>query len=252
MKHVVVPFLLLGLFFVAVICRAQEMPADEALSFIARTDKLMSPAEYESWMVMTNYKPGRQPTKNRTHVYRREDKMVAIFLDPPIQKGEAFIRSGDDMWMYLPRSKKVTRIGAKETSMGGEASNADLMRVDLARDYTAVSAVTEDVSGRASWKIELKARDRSISYDRIICWIDKDSGIPSRREYYALSGRKMKTMTFSDVRMLGSRQRPGAMLIVNEDNPEYRTEMVVETLKEGLAQGDQIFTPSYVQQGLLR
>jgi outer membrane lipoprotein-sorting protein len=248
MKRLLIPLALL----VATLCGAQEMASDEALKYVAETDRLLYPAEYEAWMIMSNFKPDKAPTRNRTHVYRREDKMVAIFLDPPIQKGEAFIRSGDDMWMYLPRSKKITRIGTKDTSMGGEASNADIMRVDLARDYTVISATTEEANGRAAWKIELKAKDRSISYDKIVCWMDKKTSMPIKREYFALSGRKLRTMTFGEIRKLGSRARPSLMSIVNEENPEYKSEISVESVKEGLSLGDQIFTPSYVQQGLLR
>lgn len=35
--------------------------------------------------------------------------------------------------------KKVMRIGAKDASMGGEASNADVMRTTMADDYSLES-----------------------------------------------------------------------------------------------------------------
>ena len=50
---------------------------------------------------------------------RKGDKMLIIFVEPPSQRGQVFIRDGDDMWMYLPRSKKVMRVGTKDDFYGG-------------------------------------------------------------------------------------------------------------------------------------
>ena len=227
------------------------MTDQEIKELLVRTDNNATPKQYEGMMVMKNYKPDQDMVQNRTHLYFKNDKVIAVFVSPPIQKGQAFVRDGDNMWMFLPKSKKVTRIGAKDKSMGGEASNADIMRTKLAEDYDGVYLGDETVGGVACYKIELKARERTVAYDKVVYWISKDKELPVKREYYTLSGKKSRTMTFGDIKMLGGRERPALMVISNEENKDYKTEIIIESLSPDAKIEDYIFTPAYVKQGIL-
>lgn len=152
---------------------------------------------------------------------------------------------------YLPRSKKVMRIGAKDASMGGEASNADVMRTTMADDYHPVYLGEEVMEGVVCHKLELTAKRRTVAYDKVIYWIDKGKEIPVRREYYALSGKKLRTMYFQDVKVLGGLERPSRIRIENAEQKEYWTELILEKINPDVEWEDYIFTPAYVRQGLI-
>ena len=231
---------------------AFDMTPEQIRELIERTDKNSAPEQYESYVILMNYKPGDKKTEQKAHIYRKEDKVLVIMLSPPLEKGQAFIRNEDDMWMYLPKSKKVMRIGAKENSMGGEMSNTDIMRVDLAEDYNGIYLGEEVVEGVLCYKLELKAKDRTIAYDKVIYWISKDKELPVKREYYSLSGRLLKSMYFRDLKYFAGQEIPSYILIINERNNGYSTEMIIEELYPQNNIQDHIFTPSYVKRGIIK
>jgi outer membrane lipoprotein-sorting protein len=228
------------------------MSPEQVHELIKRVDANSAPVQYESYMSIKNYKPGGSFTKQKAHVYRKDDKVLIVITSPAIQKGQAIIRNEDDMWMYLPNSGKVLRIGAKEQSMGGEASNTDLLRVDLAEDYTGIHLGDETIDDIPCYKLELKAKDRTIAYDKIVYWISKEKELPVKREYYSLSGKHLKTMYFSNLKNFHGRIRPSLMLIVNEKNTQYKTEIIVEDMLAVSNLGDFMFTPSYAGRGTLQ
>ncbi|MGI6650390.1 MAG: outer membrane lipoprotein-sorting protein [Firmicutes bacterium] len=224
--------------------------AEEARQLLIRTDRNCEPEEYEGVMLIRNYRPGQEPQENKVQMRRKGDKMLIIFVEPPSQRGQVFIRDGDDMWMYLPRSKKVMRVGTKDAFMGGEASNADLMRTAMADDYNPVYQGEEVMAGVVCHKLELTAKKRTVAYDRVIYWIAKEDEIPVRRDYYALSGKKLRVMYFEDVKILGGIKRPARIRIENAEQKGYWTELIFEKLNPDAKWEDYIFTPAYVKQGL--
>jgi outer membrane lipoprotein-sorting protein len=229
----------------------QDMTQEQVTQLIERADKNMAPKQYESYMTITDYKPSEKNTASRYHFFRKDNKMAGVIVDPPKQRGQVFLRNGDDMWMYLPRSKKITRIGAKETSMSGEASNADLLRIDLVKDYSGTFQGFEQVNGILCYKLELKAVDRSLAYDRVLYWISKHEEIPVKSEYYSLSGKKLKTMYFKNNKRFAGSLRPSVVEIINARNTAYKTVILLESMTERFNLGDNIFTPAYVKRGNL-
>ena len=59
------------------------------------------------------------------------------------------------------------------TFMGGEASNADLIRTAMADDYNPVYQGEEVMARVVCHKLELTAKKRTVAYDRVIYWIAK-------------------------------------------------------------------------------
>ena len=228
------------------------LSVEEAQQLLVRTDNKYEPPQYEALMLMRNHKPGQEIQENKLRLLRKNDKMLAIFLEPPGQRGQVFIRDGDNMWMYLPRSQKAMRIGAKDAFMGGEASNADILRTAMAEDYNPVYLGEEVIDGVPCYKLELTAKRRTVAYDKVIYWIGKERENPVRRDYYALSGKKLRTMTFEDLRPLGGLERPARIKIVNTEQEEYYTEMILEAVDPDVHLEDYIFTPAYVRQGIFQ
>ena len=225
------------------------MTPDDVHALVERVDRNSSPIQYESDLALKNYGPGSL-TEQQAHVFRKDDKVLVVITSPAIQRGQAIIRNADDMWMYLPNSGKVLRIGAKEQSMGGEASNTDLLRVDLAKDYKGTYVGEETIEGVSCYKMDLTAKDRTIAYDRVVYWVSKDGELPVKREFYSLSGKLLKTMYFKDVKNYHGRLRPSFMLIQNQKNQLYKTEILLMEMIEANNLQDFMFTPSYARRGV--
>jgi len=119
-----------------------------------------------------------------------DEQGIVRYTAPAKERGTAYLRSGDNTWLYLPSAEKVVRRGGEAELRGGDFSNADIFRLSLVNDYDPTLAGEEVVEGQPCYKLELKAKDRSIAYDRVVYWVRTDGrSTLSKADYYTLSGR---------------------------------------------------------------
>lgn len=226
---------------------AFSLTDEEATKLVRDIDETIYPLECKITGEMKNYEGKGRQTENRMEVLRKDDMLLAIFLSPPIQKEQKFLRNGDNMWMYLPRSKRVMRISAKERSMGGEANNSDVMRVDLIKDYTIKYLGDETLNSVECYKLELSGKERKVAYNKIIYWISKDQKLPVKRELYSISGKLMKNMYFEDVKEINGVERPTKWIIENAIDKTYRSEFNFLKIDEEASFRNNMFTPTYLK-----
>jgi len=62
-------------------------------------------------------------------------------------------------------------VGARQNFGGGDFSNADIFRLSLIRDYDPTPRRRGDGGGPGCYRLELKAKDRSVAYDRVVYWV---------------------------------------------------------------------------------
>lgn len=179
-----------------------------------------------------------------------DDQGLLRYTGPPKERGTAYLRVGASTWLWLPSAEKVVRVGAKQNFGGGDFSNGDIFRLSLSRDYVATLAGEETVEGQECWKLDLKARDRSVAYDRVLFWVRRDgTDFPVRTEYYTISGRKLKWLTFSDVGRLGARSRPRALTMESALEIGARTELHFLTIDDAPRLEDRLFTTTALERG---
>src|SRR4030042_1822762 len=72
-------------------------------AILRQVDRKLNPESYEMYRKLINIEPdGRKKEFVLFTVKKGRDKMVALFLDPPSDKGRATLRLGDNMWLYIP------------------------------------------------------------------------------------------------------------------------------------------------------
>jgi len=102
---------------------ADSPPEPSADAIVKRADDVMDPGDYVANIEM---KVKRQGEDDR--VYRMtmrgsgSDKMLIAFDFPPREKGQAFLRSQDDLWVYLPNINKTLRIPKRQAFAGSAIS----------------------------------------------------------------------------------------------------------------------------------
>ena len=226
---------------------ANALTDEEVMKLVKDIDHVIYPIECEITGELRNFQGKGRQTENRVEVLRKDDKFLAMFLSPPIQKGQKFLRNGDNMWMYLPRSKRVMRVSAKERSIGGEANNSDVMRVDLVKDYVIKHLGDETLNNTECYKLELLGKERKVAYNKIIYWISKEQKLPVKRELYSISGKLMKNMYFEDVKKINGVDRPTKWIIENAVNTAFKTEFTYLEIDEKARFRNNIFTPAYLK-----
>ncbi len=212
-----------------------------AAELLARYDAVMGPPTFESESEMTAY---REDGSHRTYVMKmlrgEEDRFRVWFKDPASARGQEMLRSGDNMWVYLPSLKRATRIANRDSFQGGDFNNADVMRVNYTQDY-ACERVDSAVAD--TYALVLKAKSPETAYDVIKLWVRKSDGLPVRGEYYGTSGQLLRSAEFTDYKEFEKGYtRPARVVMRNELVKARRSELVIHAMHLRVEAPPQRFT----------
>ena len=195
--------------------------ADEILR---RADAILAPPSFESEVTMSTVRANGEVRSFSLRVWKSGSQSHRIrFLSPADDRGTEVLRVGDEMWNYLPNLKRAVRISPKQEFHGGDFSNADVLRVNLADDYTP----TLVEATRDEYHLSLAAKNESVAYETIHYWVRKKDCMPLRQEFYTSSGKKVRRLDFLEPKAFGRFVRPSRLMMFNLLVPSRRSEMVV-------------------------
>jgi hypothetical protein len=136
-------------------------------------------------------------TTRRTMAVRaRDTDALAETLAPPRHKGEVILFNDRNLWYLKPGLRRPIAISARQR-LQGEASNGDVASTNYARDYEGTVVGEDVVDGEPAWRVELVARSKSVTYDRIRYWISKRRRLGVKAEFLTVGGDLYKTATFA-------------------------------------------------------
>jgi outer membrane lipoprotein-sorting protein len=205
---------------------------------LKQIDRNMNPESYESYRKLINIEPdGKRKEFTLYTVKKGTDKMASLFLAPASDKGRTTLRLGDNMWLYIPNVGKPVRITSLQSVVGGVFNNADILQLDYDAEYN-VEKVEEKGS---DYLLHLKAKSKSVAYDRIRLWADKGRKLPHKIECLTEAGMLIKTLYFKDVKDFGGFSRPAT---IETDSPlykGYKSVMLLAKIKKRSFK-DEVFT----------
>jgi hypothetical protein len=150
-----------------------------------------------------------------THQYRN----VVRYAGPPRDVGKLVLLNGSSMWFYDPASKASVRISAQQRLIG-QASDGDVLTVNLAHDYTAKLLGEENIADadkqpHSAWHLELTAATGDAAYARLETWIEKETFHPIKSRFYSDSGRLLKVAYYRKYESQLGAMRPTETIIVD-------------------------------------
>ena len=196
---------------------AAPLYAIDGAQLLAQIDKNLSPESYESYRKIINIEPDG---KKKEYVYftakKGTDKMVGLFLSPASETGRSTLRLGDNMWLYVPNVGKPIRITSLQSVIGGVFNNADILALDYSVEYN----VEKVDSTPNETLLFLKAKTKTVAYDRLKMWVDKNKNLPTRIECLTEANMLIKTLYFKDIKDFGAGLvRPA---LIETDSPLYK------------------------------
>ena len=153
---------------------------------------------------------------------------LARITAPRKEAGTATLKAGDDIWNYLPRVDRTIKIPASlmmGSWMGSHFTNDDIVKESrLIEDYD-IGITFEGRRGDADvWEFVLTPLPEApVVWGRILYEVRKDDLMPTWARYYDEDGNLIRTLTFSEYRMMGGRKVPALMVMVPEDKPTEKT-----------------------------
>jgi len=214
-------------------------------ALLQEIDRRLQPESYEMYRKLINIEPDGDRKEFVLYTVKKgKDNVVALFLDPPSEKGRSSLRQGENMWLYIPNVGKPIRITSLQSVVGGVFNNSDLLRLDYSAEYEVENVKQED----GKYILDLKAKARNIAYDRLKMWVDQQDRVPLTIEAYAASGMLIKTLRYSKLKDFGNGLKRPAML--ETDSPlykGYKSVMLFDGIKERKF-NDEVFTLNYMSR----
>ncbi|MFA7667480.1 MAG: outer membrane lipoprotein-sorting protein, partial [Burkholderiaceae bacterium] len=135
-------------------------------------------------------------------------------LEPSVERGQNMLMRGRELWVYMPTVSQPVRLSLSQR-LTGQVANGDLARANFAGDYTPKLLRTEPIDGHDHHVLELVAAERGITYPKVLYWVRADNGHPHKAEFYALSGRLLKTCRYEEFKPLGGKLRPTRLVMTD-------------------------------------
>ena len=234
-------------FFISSVIWAQENATNEneGNEILKKADENLQPSSFESYRKLINEEPdGSKKEFIFFTVKKGKDKVAMLYVSPASEKGRATLRLGDNMWLYIPNVGKPIRITSMQSVIGGVFNNADIMRLDYSVEYDAT--VLEQ--NQSEYILDLKARTRTVAYDKLKMWVDKTNIMVTKVECYAVSGTLIKTLEFKNVTNFGDGiMRPAVVETTSPLYQDYRSLMIFSRMRLRELP-DEVFTLDYLSR----
>jgi len=210
--------------------------APDAQTILAASDAVRNPNRpFAVTVTLIEYRSSKQTDANTLTVYSKADttsgqyRSLIRFVAPQRDANKLMLKSGNDLWFFDPASQASIRLSPQQRLLG-QASNGDVVTVNLAKDYKAELEGTEDLTDgekvlRHCHKLVLAAVSPDVTYHRVEMWVDTGSSRPVKARFFAESGHLLKTAYYRKFQPQLGRERPTEVVIIDGLDPAWVTVM---------------------------
>jgi hypothetical protein len=124
-----------------------------------------------------------------------DDNSLATTIYPPRFKRAMLLQVERNMWYGRPDLRKPISISPRQ-KMTGQAANGDIASTNYYGEYTPTVLREEKVGQEDTYVLDLAAKNKWVTYDRIVYWVSKERLVAVQAEFYTVSGKLIKTATF--------------------------------------------------------
>ena len=162
---------------------------------------------------------------------RGRDKFLARIAKPSRLRGMATLKSGENLWNYLPRMDRVVKLGSSMMGgswMGSHFTNDDLVKETDIRTHYTCEAFKED---EKTYEVTLRPRANApVVWGKVVMSVRKKGPMPLWTRYYDERDKLKRTMTFENSKKMGGREVPTRLVLQPADAPSERTELVYHSI----------------------
>ncbi|MBI4396108.1 MAG: outer membrane lipoprotein-sorting protein [Elusimicrobia bacterium] len=199
MKNVLIA-LLLFLFPAAALAESRVLSILQAID-----DNYKLKSDVRADVALTQQKPEQGTKVIGMDYYRRDsdDAFLMAMTAPENEKGNGYLRVGDNFWMYRKNTRTFQHVNRDESIGGTDAHGSDFETRKLTELYAPAAGadgqelISEEMLGQVPvFKSEVKAKVNDVDYPKKIFWTRRDNGLLLKQESYSLSGTLMQTAYF--------------------------------------------------------
>ncbi|HBB91418.1 MAG: outer membrane lipoprotein-sorting protein [Bacteroidetes bacterium GWF2_49_14] len=237
----------LTIFFLLSLLPSYSQESLTARQIIDKADKNMQGESSISTMTMTV----RRPTWERTIGFKNwgkgHDLALTLVTEPAREKGQTFLKRGNDMWNYIPSIGRLIKLPPSMMSqgwMGSDYTNDDILNESsMVLDYNQELLGTEEFGGFQCYKISLVPLEESnIVWGKIITWVSQVDVLFLKSEYYDENQSLVRTETAGDIKIMDGRKIPTRIEILPADEPQNQTIVTIQSIDFDVKLDDNFFS----------
>lgn len=206
----------------------------DAQAVLSASDAVRNPPKpFSMTVTLLEYRNAKQTDANTLTVYSKADeksgqyRTLLRFAAPDRDANKLMLKNGNDLWFYDPSSQASIRLSPQQRLLG-QASNGDVVTVNLAKDYKAELLAEEDTADgekqtRRAYKLGLSAVSPDVTYHRVEMWVDAASSRPIKARFFSESGHLLKTAYYRKYQPQLGRERPTEVVIIDGLDPSWVT-----------------------------
>ncbi len=225
----------------------KQVVSEDINALFHSLDKNSFPPSAIATMSITSFKGEKVAKSLSMEFFAKNDNVLIEILAPRVDKGKYILKSTDDLWMYFSKINRSIRIAARDSFMGTDANNYDLLELNLVDDYDIVSHTEEMFEGKPVIRAELKARPSTQGYARIVSYIDPINKTIIRNDCYAISNTMIKTIAYSNHQMIGDYKVPMKTTIQNHLEKGRHSVMTFDAVEAQDGIEDFMFSLGYLE-----
>ncbi|MDD5729693.1 MAG: outer membrane lipoprotein-sorting protein [Candidatus Omnitrophica bacterium] len=213
MKNRVAAILAVCCFFCVRPALAAELSASQ---IIEKVDEVRSPqGDYTIFVDVTSFSSAKDEKKASYEVMiKGRENTIIKTIKPENERGRIMLMRDKNLWAFFPDVSKPIRLSMQERLIG-DVANGDIARANFSGDYNPRVLREEKIDGKACYVLELSARTPDVTYGRAVLWAQKENFWPIKAEFYAISGKLLKTCAYGGFSILGDRVRPTQLIMVD-------------------------------------
>lgn len=244
------PLFLAGFGPAASLGAAEPLTAQEILD---RVDDLYRSSSSRGTMTMSIVTRHWKRTLVLEFWSKGKDRSLVRILAPKKEKGTATLRSGGEIWNYLPKVKRVIKLPSSMMSaswMGSHFTNDDLVKESrFTEDYDFQVMRQDGEHDPDQVAITcIPKPNAAVVWGKVVVTVRRSDYLPVRSRYYDEDMRLARTLVFSDIRSLGGRNIPAKLTVIPADQPTEKTEVSYDEIAFDLDLSDRLFSLRNLQK----
>lgn len=229
---------------------AADAPPDDTLAreFLLRADRIRFPEEgFQVDIVITTTAPDSEPDERSYRILSKGNNQTLVQTTAPaVDRNQILLMRDHDLWAFLPNLSQPIRLPLSQR-LTGQVANGDLARANFVGDYEPRILRKETLGGDIYNVLQLDANDNWVTYHKVLYWINAKNARPYKAEFYAVSGRLLKTAWYRDYETLGGGIRPTRLIIEDALRKGYRSELEYSNMVQRELP-DKVFTKDYLKK----
>jgi outer membrane lipoprotein-sorting protein len=242
-----------GSLFLFVLCYLPAIQAMEIDELMNHIDRLWRGDTSRAVMTMTVKTRRYERSMSMEAWSRGKDDSLIVIREPIKDRGIATLKVEENIWNYLPKINRVTKVPSSMMSgswMGSHFTNDDLVKESTyIDDYDSVISYEGERDGTLIYEVtSIPKPDAAVVWGRVVMTIRQDNFAPLSAIYFDEEGIRVRLMRFERIEQIDGRAIPMRMTLIPEDKPGESTVVEYQNIAFGIPLDEGFFSLRGLQQ----